>query len=180
VFPWDPAAREGNRFSPNHIPEPTGRGRFDLPRSLSPVLYSAETPDHAVGELLQPWRGRSLQASYLLRAGLPLALVEVKVPASVTGDLADLCDADYLAGTRTGPDTAASRSRHLTHPVARAAWEAGHTGLRWWSSFWGDWHTVVLFTARTKGTLGFGTPEVLTPHHPAVLEAADLLSMRAS
>ena len=69
VFPWHAGAVPGSRFSPSHVPEPTGRGRFDLPRDLSPVLYVAATPDHAVGELLQPWRGHPLEPSHLTRAG---------------------------------------------------------------------------------------------------------------
>ena len=68
-------------------------------------------------------------------------------------------------------------SGDVTQPIARAAWKAGHHGLRWWSSFWGEWHTVVLFTKRLSGTLGFGEPGVLTVDHPAVTEAASLLGM---
>ena len=49
--------------------------------------------------------------------------------------------------------------------------------LAW--GFWGDWHTVVLFTARMSGGLRFGAPEVLTVSHPAVAKAADLLGMPA-
>jgi hypothetical protein len=177
VFPWDAAAPPGTRFSPSHVPEPTGRGRFDLPRDLSPVLYLAETPSHAVGELLQPWRGRYLQPAHLTRAGFPLALVEVSVPAASVRELADLCDPASLATTGTPPDATASRSREVTQPFARRTWDAGHHGLRWWSSFWGDWHTVVLFTARLSVGLRFGDPEVLTVDHPAVKEAARWLGM---
>lgn len=178
VFPWHPEAEPGTRFSPSFVPEPTGRGRFDLPRDLSPVLYVAETPDHAVGELLQPWRGRHLETSYLTRAGLALAIVELNVPSGSARKLADLCDASHLAATETAPDATASRVRGITQPLARAAWDAGHHGLRWWSSFWGDWHTLVLFTARLSGGLRFGAPEVLTVDHPAVAEAASQLGMQ--
>ncbi|NJD18758.1 MAG: RES domain-containing protein [Gemmatimonadetes bacterium] len=177
VFPWDPEALPGARFSPPHVPEPTGRGRFDLPRDLSPVLYLAETGAHAVGEMLQAWRGQRLRPAHLIRAGFPLALVEVRVPPASVGRLADLCDPDHLAATGTAPDTTASRSRERTQPIARAAWDAGRHGLRWWSSFWGDWHTIVLFTRRVGGKLRLGEPEVLTLEHPAVKEAADLLGM---
>lgn len=177
VFPWDPAAPPGERFSPSWVPEPTGRGRFDLPRDLSPVLYLARAGAHAVGEALQGWRGQRILDAHLTRASLRLALVEVRVPPASAGRLADLCDPAYLARTRTGPDTTASRSRERTQPIARSAWDAGHHGLRWWSSFWGDWHTVVLFTARLAGRLRFGEPEVLTLEHPAVIEAADRLGM---
>lgn len=141
------------------------------------MLYVAETPDHAVGELLHPWRGRHLEPAHLTRAGLPLAIVELAVSSGSARKLADLCDASHLAATETRPDATASRLRGITQPIARAAWDAGHHGLRWWSSFWGDWHTVVLFTARVSGTLRFGEPEALTVDHPAVAEAASLLGM---
>jgi hypothetical protein len=113
----------------------------------------------------------------LIRAGFPLALVEVRLPPASVGRLADLCEPTRLAALGTAPDTTASRSRARTQPIARSAWDAGHHGVRWWSSFWGDWHTVVLFTARLSGKLCFGEPEVLTEEHPAVREAADLLGM---
>jgi hypothetical protein len=177
VFPWDPAAPPGTRFSPSFIPGPTGRGRFDLPRRLSGVLYTATTPDHAVGEMLHPWRGKRLRRHHLRRAGEPLASVEVSLPQDSTLKLADLCQAGFLADSRIRPNITASRYRHLTQPVARAVWDAGHHGLRWWSSFWGDWHTVVLFEARMSGRIRFGEPEILTVGHPAVETAADHLGM---
>ncbi|HSW31822.1 MAG TPA: RES family NAD+ phosphorylase [Longimicrobiales bacterium] len=177
VFPWDSHAPAGARFSPSRVPEPTGRGRFDLLRDLSPVLYLAERPAHAVGEMLQPWRGQRILPAHLNRAGFPLALVEVRFPPASARKLADFCDPAHLAATGTAPDTTASRSRGRTQPIARSAWDSGHHGLRWWSSFWGEWHTVVLFTARLPGRLRFGEPEVLTLAHPAVREAADLLGM---
>jgi hypothetical protein len=141
------------------------------------VLYIAETRAHAVGELIQPWRGHSLRPGHLVRAGLSLALVEIRVPRASARKVADLCDPVRLTALDTAPDTTASRSREKTQPIARAAWDAGHHGLRWWSSFWGDWHTVVLFTARLSGDLAFGEPRALTVDHPAVTEAASLLGM---
>jgi hypothetical protein len=146
---------------------------------VSSVLYTSETAEHAVSEMLQPWRGRTLESAHLTRARLPLALLEVRVAPSSMGRLADLCDPSYLATSGTAPDRTASRFRHLSQPLARAAWDAGFHGLRWWSSFWGDWRTVVLFTARVEGKLGFGTPEVLTLDHAVVRKAAELLGMPA-
>lgn len=130
-----------------------------------------------MGESLQAWRGRPLQAGHLVRAGLPLALTEVRVPDAFLARLADLCDPAYLATAEVRPDTTASRRREPTQSVARAAWEAGYHGLRCWSSFWGDWHTVVLFMARAHPSLRFGPPEPLDVDHPAVSTAAALLGM---
>lgn len=133
-----------------------------------------------MGEALQAWRGRPLEPAHLLRAELPLALVEVLLPAATSPRLADLCDAAYLHGAALAPDATASRLRERTQPVARTAWDAGHDGLRWWSNFWGDWHTVVLFTARVGGRLRYGAPVALDVGHPAVLDAATLLGMATS
>jgi hypothetical protein len=127
--------------------------------------------------MLHPWRGRPLRPFHLIRAGFPLAIVEVNLPANSTRRLGNLCDPEFLVEVGIRPDTTASRHRHITQPVAKAVWDWGHHGLRWWSSFWGDWHTVVLFEARMPGRIRFGKPEVLTVDHPAVETAADLLGM---
>ena len=179
VFPWDESAREADRFSASHVPPPTGRGRFDLPRELSPTLYLAESPDHAVAELIQPWRGRRISPAHLVRAGHPLAMVRVKVDVS-SEKIADLCEPEVLTDTGVAPDRSASRRREVTQPLARRIWEGGFTGLRWWSSFWGDWHTHVVFTARTRERLSFGEPEPLDVAHPAVAGAAGLLGIEVA
>jgi len=178
VFPWDRNAPPGARFSASFVPDPTGRGRFDLPRNLSPVLYLAETPEHAIAEALQPWRGQRLEPWHLVRARWPLAAVSVAFAADPPPRLADLCDAATLWALSTPPDVTASRYRARTQPIARAAWDRGDAGLRWWSSFWGDWHTAVLFTARLSGALRFSEPEPLSLGSPGVVRAADLLGMR--
>lgn len=176
VFPWDPEAGSGEPFSPSYVPRTTGRGRFDLPVDHSPVLYVAESPEHAVAEALQPWRNRRLTSRHLERAGRRLAVVRVRVPDDPELALADLCDAEALMELATGPDRIASRHRRVTQPIARAVWEAGHPGLRWWSAFWGDWHGAVLFMARLGG-VRFDEPRPLSLDTPAVTVAAEALGM---
>ena len=180
AFPWDEGSKPGTRFSPSFVPTPTGRGRFDIPRQLSSSLYLAESPEHAVGELIQPWRGRRIGVPHLERAGFRLALVEVTCSPEVQSNLFDLCDPSMLEAGDMAPDRTASRHRHITQPLARKIWDTGAVGLRWWSSVWGDWHTTVLFTARTEGHLDFGDPVPLTPAHPTVQKAACLLGIRVS
>lgn len=178
TFPWDTGARLGTPFSPSFVPRPTGRGRFDLPLEASPTLYLAESPEHAIAEMIQPWRGRAIGQPHLERAGHRLALVEVHIVAPEAA-IADLCDPSTLGAVPAPPDRVASRRRSVTQPLARAVWDAGHAGLRWWSSFWGDWHTVVLFTARLTPPvrLDFGEPTRLTLEAPALLDAARLLGV---
>jgi len=174
VFPWDESAKTGARFSPSHVPPPTGRGRFDLPREISYVLYLAESPEHAVAEMIQPWRGRRLSPAHLRRATHPLALVRVTADISGTS-VADLCDPEVLVNTGVAPDRSASRHRDVTQPLARRVWDRGFAGLRWWSSFWGDWHTCTLFTSRAAAGMSFGEPERLAITHAAVTGAAEWL-----
>lgn len=178
AFPWDPGARVGAPFSPSFTPRPTGRGRFDLPLGTSPTLYLAESPEHAIGEMIQPWRGRTVGPRHLERAGHALALVAVHIVA-LERAIADLCDPSALGAFPAPPDRVASRRRSVTQPIARSVWDAGHVGLRWWSSFWGDWHTVVLFPARLTGRarLDFGEPTRLTLETPALVDAARLLGI---
>ena len=51
VFPWDPAAKPGEPFSPSYVYPNQGSGRFDLSGKL--VVYLAESAVHAVAEKLQ-------------------------------------------------------------------------------------------------------------------------------
>lgn len=169
--------KEGRLFSPSHIPPATGRGRFDLPAACSPVFYVAESPEHAIAEAIQPWRNRPLRRPHLVRAGRPLALVAVHVASEATSDLADLCDPRVLGRFGLGADRVASRRRRRTQAIAAAVWDRGHAGLRSWSAFRGDWHGVVLFTARMKARMRFGSPEVLSAENPALEEAAAALGM---
>jgi hypothetical protein len=105
-------------------------------------------------------------------------MARVEISPGVTGKLADLCSPATLASLGVAPDETASRHRDTTQPIAATAWAHGRSGLRWWSSFWGDWHTVVLFVARTGRGVRFGTPEILTLESEAVAGAAGLLDMR--
>lgn len=179
VFPWDPEARDQDRFSPSHVAAPTGRGRFDLPRDVSNVLYVAQSPDHAVAEMIQPWRGKRISAAHLVRASLPLALVCLTVDTDGLR-IADLCDPEVLRQTGVEPDRSASRLRDITQPLARKVWDGGFSGLRWWSSFWGDWHTYILFAARMAERISFGEPQPLGIRDSAVSGAAELLGIEVA
>lgn len=140
------------------------------------MLYLAESPEHAVAEMIQPWRGKRIGAAHLRRATLPLALVRITV--DITGSsIADLCDPQVLTSTGVAPDRSASRRRDVTQPLARRVWDGGFAGLRWWSSFWGDWHTCTLFTSRAAAGMSFGEPEPLAVTHAAVTGAAEWLGI---
>ncbi len=171
VFPWDPDAAAGERFSPGYVPPGQGKGRFDLPGVAGGVLYAAETAEHAVAELVQHLRGQTLDDADLIVAGKRLALVAVALPDVLREGVLDLCDPAELVRLGVRPDETASRDRRSTQRISTAVHEAGHSGLRWWSAFSGDWHTMLLFRDRLSTSLAFGTPEPLTLDHPATREA---------
>ena len=179
VFPWDPAAAEGERFSAAFVAGGQGRGRFDLPDRPSGVLYLAETPEHAVAESIQRFRNQPvpLDADDLTVMGRPLALVPVTLDAQIDGGIADLCDPATLVRHAVPPDRTAARTRATSQRVSAEIYEAGYAGLRWWSAFWGEWHTVVVFRDRLAARLAYGAPAALDLSHHAVAEAARSLDV---
>jgi hypothetical protein len=177
VFPWDPEAVPGAPFSPSFVPRPSGRGRFDLPAKLSPVLYLAESVSHGVAEHLHPWRGRRIGSRHLISSGHRLAAAAVRLPDGAEAIL-DLCTAPGLVEANTQADRVASEDRATTQSIARAVWDGGSAGLRWWSRFHGDWHTAVLFVERwafdgpkAGPRVVFSDPVPLTLDSPGVTEA---------
>jgi hypothetical protein len=177
VFPWDPDAAPGAPFSPGWVPPSQGQGRFDLPSTPGGVIYLAETPEHAVAEMIQHYRGQTLDAADLRVAGRPLALARITIDDELMAGVADLCDAAVLSRLGIQPDETASSNRRTTQRIAAQLYAAGHSGLRWWSALTGDWHTLVLFRDRTKTHLRFAPPQPLTLSHAAVIEATRALGI---
>lgn len=178
VFPWDPEAAPGEPFSPQYVvpPERQTRGRFDL--GTTPVLYLAESPPHAVAEMLRPFTGRRLHGGQLRGAGHRLALVRAELRAEVAAQVEDLTDPAVLLRRGVRSDALASRDRAVTQGIARALHDAGLAGFRWWSALHGDWHAVLLFMDRVRPVeLVYDRPEPLSATHPAVLSAARALGM---
>jgi hypothetical protein len=181
VFPYDPKAPRGSEFSASREPAGQGAGRFDIP-DVTPVWYFAESPEHAVGEVLQGLRNQPLDANDLIRFGNRLALVAASVDtggAERCGNaFLDLCDPTVLSSRHIRPDSLASFDFAKTQSVARQLCGAGAVGFRWWSALSGDWHSTILFDVHCRGVLRFRTPEVLTIRAPAVIEAAKRLAMQ--
>jgi hypothetical protein len=181
VFPWSRSAADGERFSRGFLPAAgQGTGRFDLPGSARGVLYLAECPQHAVAERLQRFRNssRALGAADLTEWGHPLAVVEVGLADEAWDGIADLCDPSVLATHGFDVDHPPLRDRRRTQAMASGIHAAGAAGLRWWSAFWGEWHTVVVFLDRLQaGSLTYASPAVLEPGDPLVREVAALLDI---
>jgi hypothetical protein len=142
------------------------------------VLYLAERPEHAVAEKLQDLRNQSLEDSDLIEHGHRLALFEATLGEEAFAGVADLCDPDTLAGLRIAPDDVAAATRRTTQAISVGLHADGYTGLRWWSAFRGEWHTLVLFLDRLAAFPAWSGPEPLTPAHDVLRQAAESLSVQ--
>jgi hypothetical protein len=151
-----------------------------LPKRRSRVWYFAESPDHAVAEVLQSLRGQHLVDASLIRAGLRISLVRAQLAEPVADCIVDLCEPTNLVRLGIAPDALASRRRGITQPVAAAVFDSGFSGLRWWSKFWGDWHSVVLFADRLLQRPTFDEPEPLTLDSQPVRDALKLFAISAA
>lgn len=179
VLPWDPSAPTGAPFSLTHVQAEQTSGRFDL-GDRPPVLYLGESPEHAVGEKLQRFRGRRLTAAHLREYGLTLAVVPVRPAPGVIKAVADLTDPKVLHRLDLPPDVIVSRDRRRTQAVARRLYDDRYSGLHWWSALTGDWHTTVLFLDPDRvpaRDLTFGKPEPLSLRHPGVVRCLELLGI---
>ena len=180
VFPWDPDAAEGERFSAAFVPGGQGRYRFDLPGNARGVLYLAETEEHAVAETIQAYRNspQPLTDDDLSAWGHRYALVSVSLARDLWPRIEDLCEPEALTGLGITADRPAYRDRRVTQQIAATLHERQRAGLRWWSAFRGEWHTLVLFRDRIpEDAVTYGTPRRLDVASPAVVEAARMLDI---
>lgn len=156
-------------------------GRFDLgDRPL--VRYLAESPEHAIGEVLSPFRGTPFHPAYLRHGGHGLALVEVTLSWTLVERIPDLTDPATLVALGIPPDSLAHHDRTLTQAIARTLHTLGApAGLRWWSALTGAWHANVVFTDRVRrGEVSFGVPRRLEPDDANLVRALSVLGIRAS
>lgn len=180
VFPWNPDAAEGDPFSAAFVPGGQGRSRFDLPGHPRGVIYLAESEEHAVAEMIQAFRNSPdpLTNDDLTAWGHRLALVSATLDPGVWPSVADLCDPATVGDMGITADVPAFRDRKRTQQIAADLHARQHAGLRWWSAFWGEWHSVVLFRARLPAdALTYGRPIPLDVTSPAIVEAARLLDI---
>jgi hypothetical protein len=148
------------------------------------VRYLAETPEHAIGEVLSPFRGTTFSPAYLRQQGHDLALVEVTISRALVARIADCTNPETLIALELRPDDLAHHDRTVTQAIAQRLHTTMHrgvecAGLRWWSALTGAWHTNVLFTDRELlGDVTFGTPHRLRRDDPALARALSLLGIR--
>lgn len=190
AFPWDREAPEGGPFSIRSVAPPhmQNYGRFDL-RGRPPVLYLAQTPAHAMAEVLRglkrnpadPHRHRVSRGD-LTGAGNPRALVPVRLPPELADRVPDFGRGEVLERFGVRADELCSRERRVTQDAARRIYQHPDQvpGFFWWSAFHGDWHVLLLFLDRAPlARLAFGEPRMVTVDDPAVREAAEVLGLEA-
>jgi RES domain len=153
-----------------------GTGRHDNPDRYG-CLYLSESPMSAVAEALAQFRGAGeLSQGMLIRANLPLVLVQVGC-----GDdegLIDLDDPEVLTSTRLRPSRVATKARAVTQAYAARIFDADPAaiGLRWWSTLEASLTNFTLYD-RAASALRLVGSETLTLEHAATREAADLLGL---
>jgi hypothetical protein len=153
-----------------------GTGRHDNPERYG-CLYFSESPMSAVAEALAQFRGAGvLSRRMLIRANLPLALVQVDCEDD--RKLIDLDDPDVLTRTRLRPSQVATKARAITQAYAARIFDAhpAAVGLRWWSTLEASLMNFTLYD-RAAPALRLIDSETLTLDHSATREAADLLGL---
>jgi hypothetical protein len=176
-FPWDPGAAPGAPFSPDYLQAGQTTGRFDLGDHPS-VRYLAGSEAHAIGEVIQGFRGATLTPAHLKRHGWPLALAAFEVPCSIIEKVADLGDPAVLLELERRPEELAHHDRVVTQGIARQVHDAGYAGLRWWSALTGAWTSTVLFADRVSADdLTISLPVPITLKSASVVEAANGLGI---
>lgn len=182
-FPWNPQSEEGAPFSVSYLVPGQTVGRFDL-HDRPPVRYLSDSPEHALGEALSPFRGTTFCSAYLRQGGHAFALVEVTLAAGLVQRIPDCTDPEILAALGLRPDQLAHHDRRVTQAIARRLHGLGAAagkpaGLRWWSALTGAWHTYVVFTDRERaGEVRFGAPRHVQPSDPYVHRALSVLGIR--
>jgi RES domain len=153
-----------------------GTGRHDNPDRYG-CLYLSENPISAVAEALAQFRGAGmLTQGMLIRASLPLALVQVECVDEER--LLDLDDPEVLTSTRLRPSQVATKARAVTQAYAARIFDAhpAAAGLRWWSTLEASLTNFTLYD-RAAPALRLIDSETLTLEHHATREAADLLGL---
>lgn len=148
------------------------------------MRYLAESPEHAIGEVLSPFRGTTFLPAYLRQQGHDLALVDVTISPPLVARIADCTNPETLIALGLRPDDLAHHDRTVTQAVAHRLHRTTqqgieYAGLRWWSALTGAWHTNVLFTDREQvSEVTFGAPQLLRKDDPALVRALSLLGIR--
>ena len=128
-----------------------GVGRHDNPLQYG-ALYVSRSPESAVAESIQKFRGQTLtDADLELVDGRRYALAAIDDAALPAAGLqtVDLDEPRELVQRDLRPSRIATRLRERTQPVALAIFDEGAAGIGWWSTLEASWPNVTLFAPRS-------------------------------
>jgi hypothetical protein len=102
-----------------------------------------------------------------------------RAPIQVPSITIDLDDPAVLSRERLRPSRVATRDRSVTQTQALALYRAHSdaAGLRWWSTWEGQWANFTLFD-RAAPRLRLIDVTALTLAHPALTETAEFFGLR--
>ncbi len=188
ALPWRarsaPSEPGGALWFPREL---QGAGRHDNPDRYG-CLYATEDPVSAIAECLAPFRGTGrLSDTMLVRAGLPLALAELRLAGAGEASAGqagageaclNLDDPPVLVRERLWPSQVATRSRGVTQAYAADLFDRHPRalGLRWWSTLEASLANVTLYD-RAGPRLSSERVRPLTLADAPVREAAELLGL---
>lgn len=174
VLPYLAGARRGHPFHPLFVPSSTGSGRVDNPDRYD-VLYVGDSAAGAAAEAfgwLPTWDAGMLRGRPTI-PGSVQALVEYEA-ADAALSVCDLDDAERLVVLALRPSQVVTRDRAVTQAWAARIFDGGgFAGVRWWSYYDPQWGSFGLWDV---SGLRVREVSVLTLDHPAVVEAAGVLS----
>ncbi len=189
VFPQLPTAGLSEWGGPLYVARVRqGVGRHDNPLHYG-ALYLSRSPESAVAESIQKFRGQTLTDGDLeLVDGRRYALASIDDASLGDASLGDagpaVIDLDQpreLMRRDLRPSRVATRLRERTQPMALAIFDEGAAGIGWWSTLEASWPNVTLFAPRAVEHLSLAAdPEPLSVSHPALITAANLLGLRLS
>jgi hypothetical protein len=177
VFPARAGASRSEEGGALYVPRVRqGSGRHDNPDQYG-ALYAARSPESAIAERVQGFRGHWLtEADLRLADGRRWALGAIddeRLPP-----LVDLDDPSQLVRRRLRPSMVATRDRRTTREIARAVFAEGVPGFSWWSTLESSWTNITLFAEVAIPDLELaGDPEPLSLGFPALRSAADVLGI---
>ncbi len=177
LFPYLPDAPMREEGGALYVPRAQqGEGRHDNP-DLYGALYLTRAPASAIAEHLKHHRGTRVGPGQFLWERERHYALAVFDEAWVQA-LIDLDEPRELTRRGLRPSWVATGDREVTQGYARAIHAEGAVGLAWWSTLESSWINATLFAERALPHLALaGEPEPVTPDHPAVREAAEVIGV---
>jgi hypothetical protein len=173
VHPWLPSAADGEPGNGLYVHPHQGSGRIDNPDHYR-VMYLADSPAGAVAEA---WNNNAVWDDDLLAGPRHLAGSVMAISTySASATVLDLNEAETLLELGLRPSRVVTRNKSLTQAWALAIFQTRDvSGVRWWSYHDPDWGSLGLWKHVAVQLL---LTEQLASSHPAVIEAASILSRR--